>query len=116
MNITTTAGHVLTAFTGTLDKEYIMRGEVYTAFDKFFEELKFQGKEDLLKEISEELAELETRLIEEYEMSLDAIENDAWDSGHESGYDMGYEEGQYDGRETAFQEGYNRGYEEGKYQ
>ena len=116
MNITTTAGHVLTAFTGTLDKEYIMRGEVYTAFDKFFEELKFQGKEDLLKEISEELAELETRLIEACMLNLDVIENDSWDSGYESGYDIGYDEGEQDGRSIAYQEGYDRGFEEGKYQ
>ena len=116
-----------------------LEAHVGIAFDKFFEELEFQGLDvaspvhelltDLEVEIQEILTQTDPTRISEFEDCY----NEGWENGREVGYeeghdngydyglevgdDGGYDRGRTEGHEEGFSEGedegYKKGYEEG---
>ena len=105
-----------------------LESHVQIAFDKFFEELKFQGLDvsspvhemltDLEVEIQEILTQQDPTRISEFEDCFEAGRHEGFENGHDEGYyeglEIGQEEGYRDGHEDGKADGYDEGFEEGQ--
>jgi flagellar biosynthesis/type III secretory pathway protein FliH len=105
-----------------------LEAHIQIAFDKFFEELKFQGLDvsspvhemltDLEVDIQEILTQTDPTRISEFEDCFEAGRQEGYEHGHDEGYDSGLEIGEHEGylqgHEEGTADGYDEGFEEGQ--